>query len=58
MGYELLGRFPECGYKFHRWYDMLWMGKSIGAHTALQTPVRTFDEVRAELPRIAALETG
>ena len=29
MGYELVGRFHRCGYKFDSWYDMIWMEKFI-----------------------------
>lgn len=29
MGYKLIGRFHRCGYKFDRWYDMVWMEKLI-----------------------------
>ncbi len=32
MGYTLAGRFHKCGYKFGRWYDMIWMEKMIGTH--------------------------
>lgn len=32
MGYTLAGRFRKCGYKFGRWYDMVWMEKMIGEH--------------------------
>ncbi|MCR5031727.1 MAG: GNAT family N-acetyltransferase [Lachnospiraceae bacterium] len=31
--YKLVGLFHSCGYKFDRWYDMLWMEKMIGEHT-------------------------
>ena len=30
MGYRLVGEFYKCGYKFHRWYNMVWMEKLIG----------------------------
>jgi phosphinothricin acetyltransferase len=33
MGYRLVGRFHQSGYKFHRWYDMIWMEKMLGEHT-------------------------
>lgn len=46
MGYRLVGKFRQCGYKFRRWYDMVWMEKHIGPHLADQPPVRPFDEVR------------
>ncbi len=29
MGYKTAGRFTRCGYKFGRWYDMIWMEKFI-----------------------------
>jgi len=32
LGYETVGRFHLCGYKFQRWYDMIWMEKMIGSH--------------------------
>lgn len=32
MGYRFVGKFNKCGYKFGRWYDMVWMEKLIGEH--------------------------
>ena len=32
LGFTLAGRFHKCGYKFNRWYDMIWMEKLIGEH--------------------------
>lgn len=32
LGYRLVGRFHQCGYKFSRWYDMVWMEKMLGDH--------------------------
>ena len=32
MGFELVGTFHKSGYKFDRWYDMIWMEKMIGEH--------------------------
>ena len=46
LGYRLVGQFYKCGYKFGRWYDMIWMEKLIGEHKSPQLPVKTFDEVR------------
>ncbi len=48
LGYRLAGHFCQCGYKFHRWYDMIWMEKIIGPHSIPMPPVRTFDQVREE----------
>ncbi len=30
MGYRLIGEFRRCGYKFNRYYNMVWMEKLIG----------------------------
>ncbi|MCR5097739.1 MAG: GNAT family N-acetyltransferase [Lachnospiraceae bacterium] len=30
MGYTKVGEFHKCGYKFDRWYNMIWMEKLIG----------------------------
>lgn len=32
LGYRLVGEFYDCGYKFGRWYNMVWMEKLIGEH--------------------------
>lgn len=40
LGYETVGRFHKCGYKFNRWYDMIWMEKLIGQHEDNQPMVR------------------
>lgn len=34
LGYTKAGQFHKCGYKFGRWYDMIWMEKLIGDHKA------------------------
>ena len=40
LGYELVGTFHKCGYKFNKWYDMIWMEKIIGKHSTNQPDVR------------------
>lgn len=45
MGYRIVGEFQQCGYKFGRWYNMVWMEKHIGEHRPDQPPVRVFPEV-------------
>lgn len=42
MGYTLVGRFHNSGYKFGRWYDMIWMEKLIGEHSDNPLPVVDF----------------
>ncbi len=32
LGYTTVGEFHQCGYKFGRWYNMIWMEKMIGEH--------------------------
>ncbi len=29
LGYSIVGEFHRCGYKFDRWYNMIWMEKII-----------------------------
>lgn len=45
MGYHFVGRFHKCGYKFGRWYDLVWMEKHIGEHTSNPKDVRWFEEI-------------
>ena len=33
LGFTKVGEFHKCGYKFGRWYDMIWMEKIIGSHS-------------------------
>lgn len=40
MGFTLAGTFHGSGYKFGRWYDMIWMEKAINPHVENQPPVR------------------
>ncbi len=42
MGYRLVGKFEKCGYKFGRWYDMIWMEKILGPHPARPEQVIPF----------------
>lgn len=46
LGFEPVGIFKNCGYKFNRWYHMIWMGKNLGEHGKNQPPVRPYPEVR------------
>ena len=42
LGYRLVGKFENCGYKFGRWYHMVWMEKIIGEHEEKQPPIRKY----------------
>lgn len=46
LGYCVVGEFHQCGYKFRRWYHLVWMEKHIGIHQKYQPPVKTFDEIK------------
>lgn len=46
LGYRLVGEFYQCGYKFNRWYNMVWMEKHLGTHQPNQPPVIPFCEIR------------
>lgn len=44
LGYRLVGTFHDSGYKFGRWYDMIWMEKMLGEHTESPASVIPFSE--------------
>ena len=39
LGFQKVGEFHRCGYKFNHWYDMIWMEKIIGDHREDQPPI-------------------
>ena len=45
LGYQLVGRFHACAYKFDRWYDMIWMEKWIAPHPAKPEPMTPFPKL-------------
>ena len=45
LGYRMVGEFRQCGYKFNRWYNMVWMEKHIGEHTNQQPEVIFFENL-------------
>lgn len=49
LGYTKAGEFHKCGFKFDRWYNVIWMEKHIGEHTKAPLPVKTFDEIRKNI---------
>lgn len=46
LGYRFVGEFYKCGYKFGRWYNMVWMEKFIGEHTEKPLAVKRFREIQ------------
>ncbi|MBQ1468984.1 MAG: N-acetyltransferase [Solobacterium sp.] len=39
LGFRRVGEFYRCGYKFKKWYNMIWMEKIIGPHDDRPIPV-------------------
>lgn len=48
-GYELVGKFRKCGFKFGKWYDMVWMEKFIGEHNDNPNEIIPFSEVEIDI---------
>lgn len=42
LGFLKVGEFHKCGYKFNRWYNMIWMEKIIGKHNDIQNPITSY----------------
>ncbi len=42
VGYQQVGRFHKCGYKFGHWFDMVYMEKFIGTHSHAQPDVKSY----------------
>ncbi len=45
LGYKHTAHFHKCGYKFNRWYDIVWMEKTIGKHLEKQPEVKAFSDI-------------
>ena len=46
LGYQTIGHFSKCGYKFETWYDMIWMEKMIAEHDQHPEPFKPITELR------------
>lgn len=59
LGYVKVGEFHKCGYKFGRWYNMIWMEKIIGEHHENQPRVKGYPEKnKIEIPCVRSGEPG
>lgn len=56
LGYSAVGEFHSCGYKFGRWYNMVWMEKIIGPHAANPLPLIPFPALSAEALSAAGVD--
>ena len=54
MGYVLVGRHYECGYKFEKWYSIIWMEKLIAKRKETPDPFIPYSEI---CTRVAILFT-
>lgn len=45
MGFSTVGHFHQCGFKLGRWYDMIWMEKTLGDHGVPPRPFVPFPEL-------------
>lgn len=45
LGYNIVGIFNKCGYKFNRWYNMMWMEKIIGEHSSNQRKICNYNDL-------------
>ena len=45
MGYEKKAHFTACGYKFDRWYDIIWYEKMIADHLENPMPLVPVGEI-------------
>ena len=52
MGYELVGEFERCGYKFDRWYNVALMHKQIASHGTPPAPFAPFGEIRTKVSNL------
>ena len=46
LGFAMVGEFRQCAYKFGRWYNMIWMEKTIGEHRDNPAAVRRYPELQ------------
>ena len=57
IGFSYVGEFHNCAYKFGRWYNMVWMEKSIAEHISTPAPVVPFPEMdKAVLAEILQIQ--
>lgn len=56
MGYGPAGHFRECGYKFGKWYDMVWMEKQLAPRPDVPPEVIPFPRLDGETLRTCGVE--
>lgn len=48
MGYHLVGRIENSGYKFDQWFDTVYMEKELGTPSKNMQNIKSFDDVRVQ----------
>ena len=56
FGYKMVGKFNNCGYKFGRWYDLVWMEKMLGEHVENPLLVKRYREQMSNMTKEQLLE--
>ncbi len=51
LGYRMAGTFHQCGYKFDRWYHMIWLEKILQTPPQKPQPVIKFPDLDPEILR-------
>ncbi len=46
VGYKKIANYTKCGYKFNRWYNLIYMEKMIGEHNTPQKPLIPFSKLQ------------
>lgn len=49
LGFVKVGEFHKCGYKFGRWYNMIWMEKTIGEHEMEPPSITYYPELKKRM---------
>ncbi|MGI6535833.1 MAG: GNAT family N-acetyltransferase [Eggerthellaceae bacterium] len=52
LGFHVAGTFRRCACKFGRWYDMVWMERSIAPRVPQQPDAVPFPQMADALPRL------
>lgn len=56
MGYKIVAKFNKCGYKFGRWYSLVWMEKIITEHEQTPLPFVPFPQLDKDKLRNIGIE--
>lgn len=46
MGFSQIATFHQCGYKFNRWYHLIWVEKMIGEHHSDHAPIIPYPKLK------------